>query len=67
MPHSSAEPASKRASKPAGHPLALLPHPGPVTSLMTLASPLVPEPVSLPAPHHPRLGVRKGKRGQAVC
>ena len=57
MPHSSAEPASKRVSKPAGHPLALPPHPG----LMTLASPPVPGPEPSPVPHHPRLGVLKEK------
>lgn len=61
MPHSSAEPASKRVSKPGGHPLTLPLHPGPITSLMTLASPLVPEPVPSPVPHHPRLGVIEEK------
>nr|XP_020764101.1 synapsin-1-like isoform X2 [Odocoileus virginianus texanus] len=61
MPHSSAEPASQRASKPAGHPpaLPLPPAPGPTINPMTLASPPVPEPVSSPAPPHPRLDVRK--------
>lgn len=67
MPQSSAEPASKLVSKTAGHPLALPSHPGPIISVMTLASTPVPEPESLPAPSSPiRLGVRKKIRGQVI-